>query len=728
MKRSILLSAVAVFAGFVVRADSPRVVVDEAGGKSRAELEKILDDVELKYAHRPYFVTKTRYMMAMFDHARLCLSPDEAYAFRTMDGDLIFKRLQRRVLQFRDSSPDRQYLFRWLPETDGSFVSSVDRHHNCPDWESLLKFGLVGLADRAAARVETAENETEKTFLKCVEALYRSFARALSRWAKFAAREGRAELAKDLEALSVRPPQTLREAIQLGLVFDHFHEMEGESVRSQGLFDRLYIGFYRDDLKAGRETRESAKELMRGYYDVLYAILPGYPNKNVAFGGLDEKGEAVWNELTEIGFELHYELARPSPKLVYRVGSATPRAHLEKVARCLADGRTSVVFANDDVLCDSFRRRGKSAEDAANYVLIGCYEPGVAGREVIASMSSHVNLVKPIEAALNGGVTFKGFRLGPSCAFPQTYAEFEAEYLRQLAALIMRTLDGTRFCEERWPDLNPSPLYSGCFRDCIESRRDISMGGAKYNQSGVVCFGLPTVADSLAAVRYLVEEAKLVTLAELADILKRDWAGAEELRLKALRAAPKWGNNDDRVDALAVKVQKAVADQVNATRNGHGGTFQAGFWTIDLDLKYGKYTAATPDGRRAGTALARNNCAMAGCGKEGMTALMLSNAKLDLREAPDGHILDLIVPATLAKSERGPGVIASMLESYFKAGGQCAHVNCFDSATLRDAMAHPEKYPDLQVRVCGWSVRWVDLSREEQEHFLLQTETEEGAR
>ena len=162
MRSTSLIFAVVLAAAAVASADQGRIVVDEAGGKSRAELEKILDDVELKYAHRPYFVTKTRYMMAMFDHARLCLSPDEAYAFRTMDGDLIFKRLQRRVLQFRDSSPDRQYLFRWLPETDGSFVSSVDRHHNCPDWESLLKFGLVGLADRAAARVETAEGVAKR--------------------------------------------------------------------------------------------------------------------------------------------------------------------------------------------------------------------------------------------------------------------------------------------------------------------------------------------------------------------------------------------------------------------------------------------------------------------------------------------------------------------------------------------------------------------------------------
>ncbi len=106
---------------------------------------------------------------------------------------------------------------------------------------------------------------------------------------------------------------------------------------------------------------------------------------------------------------------------------------------------------------------------------------------------------------------------------------------------------------------------------------------------------------------------------------------------------------------------------------------------------------------------------------------MLSNAKLDLADAPDGHILDAIIPATLARGATGPAAIAALLRTYFRAGGQSIHVNCFDAALLRDAMAHPERYADLQVRVCGWNVLWNNLSRREQEHFLATAAAQEGS-
>ena len=117
----------------------------------------------------------------------------------------------------------------------------------------------------------------------------------------------------------------------------------------------------------------------------------------------------------------------------------------------------------------------------------------------------------------------------------------------------------------------------------------------KYNQSGIMCSGLPTVADSLAAVRYLVDETKTVTMAELRDILKNDWKGHEDLRLTASRVPPKWGNNDDRVDLLAKKVADALAKRVNNEPNGHGGTFQMGLWVHQQ-----RPCAGTSDGRDAG--------------------------------------------------------------------------------------------------------------------------------
>ena len=105
--------------------------------------------------------------------------------------------------------------------------------------------------------------------------------------------------------------------------------------------------------------------------------------------------------------------------------------------------------------------------------------------------------------------------------------------------------------------------------------------------------------------------------------------------------------------------------------------------------------------------------------------MMRSNLKLDQAEAPDGHIIDVMLPLSVAKRPMAAQDIANVLMAYFKSGGQCAHLNCFDSALLRDATAHPEKYPDLQVRVCGWNVLWNDLSPLEKKHFISTAEAQE---
>jgi formate C-acetyltransferase len=541
------------------------------------------------------------------------------------------------------------------------------------------------------------------------------------RWAAFAEQKGMTEVAAVLRKNAVREPRTFREALQWALVYDRAQETEGEDVRSQGIFDRLFLKYYRDDIAAGRETRESAKRLMVDFYTRFHS--QQHPNnKNITFGGYGPDGEPVWNELTELGFEVFRELERINPKLTYRFGAKTPRWQIEKVSQCIAEGKNSIVFACEETIADAFKRRGKSAEDICDYVLVGCYEPGIGGREVVASMSLDVNLAKPLEAVFNSGKTFDGVRIGPDCDLPNDGVEFEREYLRQLDAMLVTALESTRTLEQHWYELNPAPLHSGAFRDCIANARDYSQGGCKYNSSGVDCSGLGTVADSLAAVHYLVDEKKLVTLQELRDALIAEWKGCEELRLRVMRQAPKWGNNHDRVDVVAKRVYDALVNRINTTRNGHGGFFQAGLWSINLDMQFGKRTAATPDGRRRGDALSRNNVATAGCGKEGPLALMHSNLKLDLAESPDGHIMDVILPLSVARRPTAAQDIATILATYFKNGGQCIHLNCFDSALLREATAHPEKYPDLQVRVCGWNVKWNDLSPQEKRHFIATTE------
>jgi len=698
--------------------------VVSGSGVSSAELGKLLDAVEAETADRPFIVTRTRQIAVLADKARLAVAPNDVFIDWFPDSYLLVTRRNRRLGAFAAKHPELATTTKWLEGTNGASYSCLDTSHTCPDWESILSLGLKGIAARARARRETAATDDERLFLDCVADAYDSLVRLCLRWADVASRRGAAECAATLREIAAHEPRTLREALQLMLFYDRCQEMEGECVRSQGLFDRLYIRFYRADLAAGRETRASAKELVRSLFDKF--LLQHHPNgKNIALGGYDRSGVPVWNELTEISVELHNERNTYNPKFTYRYGVRTPREHLLKVATCLAAGRTSFVLFNEETAREMFVRRGKDPVDVADAVLIGCYEPGIQGREIIASMSAWINMVKPLEAVFNDGKDFKGFPVGPSCALPADFAGFEREYLRQLDAMAQKALELSCVYERNWYDLNPSPIMSGAYRDAIANAKDAGQGGMKYNQSGVMCAGLGSVADSLAAVRYLVDEAKLVTMAELGAILKNDWKDHEDLRLKASRVPPKWGNGNDRVDLLAKTAFDSLARRINTTANGHGGTFQAGFWSINNDIVLGSRTAATPDGRKAGWTLSRNNVATAGCGHEGPTALVSSCAKLDQVDSPDGFIIDVILPASPQGDAAAASRIVDFLETACRLGAQSINLNCFNSQVLRAAQARPEAYPDLQVRVCGWSVRWNDLSRVEQNHFIATAEAQE---
>ena len=722
-----LVSMLVVWSGFgwsLETVPAGGMAFDDVGALSRKELSVELDRIEQANGDRPFIVTRTKWLCAVMDHVRLAANTNDLFVHWHPDGRLLEERRNARLAAFRKASPDHELIGRWYDATGGAWLTKLDTSHTCPDWESILALGPKGLADRARARLATAEDDEAKLFLGCVVELYEGMSRFCLRWSESARRQGMDECADVLREIAAHPPRTFREAVQLSLVYDRLQEDEGECVRAQGLFDRLFIRFYRDDLAAGRLTRAAAKDLMRSLFTCYYN--QGHPNcKNIAFGGYDENGVPVWNELTEIAFEVHYELNRPNPKLTFRYGPKTPRDQLEKVTRCLAEGRTSVVFGNDEVLGEMFRRRGKDPKDVAYGVLVGCYEPGIQGREVVASMAGEMNMAKPFEAVLNGGCDFKGRRIGPDCPLPADGDAFEREYLCQLGAMTDAMLARARLVEEHWYELNPAPFMSGAYRDCIAKGRDYSRAGCKYNQSGIMCAGLGTVADTLAAVRYLVDTTKTVTMAELAQILKSDWRDHEDLRQTVLWRAPKWGNNDEAADAAGRRVFDFLSAKINAARNGHGGTYQAGFWSIHNDLHLGKLTAATPDGRKAGAPLSRNNGATTGCGRTGPTAMLGTLAKLEQANSPDGFIADVILPVGNMTPEQGAKTIAGVLAGYAEMGGQSIHLNVFDSKVLRDAMAHPEKYPDLQVRVCGWNVRWNNLSKTEQLHFLRTAEAQE---
>ena len=557
----------------------------------------------------------------------------------------------------------------------------IDYSHICPDWPAILKLGLPGLRDRAA--------KGDTPLHRAVVMVY----------------EGAMELCRRLgwAQLAERPPQTLHEAFELAYIFHELEENEGEQVRTMGWFDRLYIDFCRNDLKNGTLTRESAKELIKYFWITFWAKTQGKLfGKNFCFG-------PEINELSYLGMETYYEMNVVDPKLSVRVTPDTPQDFLELCAQNIRDGRTGIVFLNDRVVIEALIKHGRTPEDAFDYIPIGCYEPAVLGKEVSLSGATHLFLANILLHSLKQGCQYTDFN------------ELKSNFYHNLKKASELMAKQQSRCEKIWPRANPIPFLSGTYHECMADGKDVTEGGAKYNTTGTVVCNTADLADSLAAIEYLVYQEKLCSLDELRSALAADYQGYEKLRLTARNRAPKWGNNDDRADKFAIEVAAYVGPLLSTLDNGRGGKFTPSIYG-QLVVERGSETGAFPSGRKAGEPLSQNMDAAIGMDRNGITALMNSALKIDYSEYPCGTCLDLMLHPSAVKGGDGIKTLLSLVRAFIARGGSGLQFNIFDAATLRDAQIHPEAYSNLQVRVCGWNARFIDLTPEAQETFIAQAE------
>ena len=650
---------------------------------------------------------RIRQRAAMFsfllENARIQVDSFDWFADHIATGNIMWKiqdEWQRAAAPEIPSSP-------WVERQVG--YPRLDLSHTSPGWKNVLKRGICGIRDRALSARETARDPEGKEFFAAVATAYEAIRKYTLRLAAEAERQGAVRVVSCLKNLAVRAPETLQEALQLAYLYNQAQEVEGEYVRTLGTFDRLYFEFFRHDLQRGILTRDHAKELLKFFFDKFAALHFG-AGHNLCLGGQHHDGSDAGNELTELVLEIFEERKDLDPKLSLRLNRNTPEPVLRHAARCVAAGTNAIVFTNDEAAYPMLLKHGKRPEDLLDFVPVGCYEPAIMGREMCCSMSALVNLAKIVEA------------LFEEDQLPRNMDEVMNRCRHLLAEAIAATLERTCQWEKRWPEINPSPVLSGTMDACFERGRDVSHAGAQYNNSGVMCAGLGTLADSLAAIEELVYKRKLCTWEELRAALCADWEGQEQLRQTALKCAPKWGNNLAAADDWAVAVAANVAEIINHTPNARGGFFQMGCWSIDNAVTFGQITGATPDGRRRGMPLSKNTGASLAADGRGVTALINSASKLDYTEFPDGSVIDIMLHPSLLCGTDGPGLIAALIRTYFERGGMFIHFNIFDAETLKCAQREPEKYRNLQVRVCGWNSRFIDLSPEMQETFIVQAE------
>lgn len=615
----------------------------------------------------------------------------------------------------------------------GYVWTSLDYHHNVPDWDSIAKLGLVGMLDRLdiAYRgfLEMGElTESREIFYRAARTELCAVISLVERMYEYSLSKSFGKqpiISESLKNLVSGAPQTTLDMLQLMYVY--FMTSESTDlfqVRTLGYgLDGTLYPFFKNDIESGRFTKDEIASFI-GYFMLQFSAIGNYWGQPLYLGGTNPDGTTRVNELSRLILDVYDELGIYNPKIQIKYSKSTPRDFLDRALKMIIGGTTSIVFCNEETIIKAMMRGGATYEEACMAVVKGCYEYAVRGDSVAISCNVF-NALKPVELVFNNGTDpmteiAVGLETGEVTEFKE-FKDFWHAYLAQLDYAVSETLRSITEFEKYAYEVNPSLMLSLTLPACANTLTDAYDCGVR-NVSDMWFTGLGTATDAVMAVYELVYETRVTTLDELKKALKCNWIGYEDLRARALSCKHKYGNGDRIADLYAGEIHRFFASRFNGAKNGHGGNIEYELHSARSFIDMGRQTGATPDGRLAGEEFSKNASPTMGMDKKGITALIRSATSLDLSIADSGTCLDCMLHPSSVQGEEGREILYGVLSTYMSLGGASIHFNIFNADTLRDAQRHPEKYQSLQVRVCGWNVLWNNMSRDEQDAYIKRAE------
>ena len=575
------------------------------------------------------------------------------------------------------------------------------------------------MPSRKLASLSPEEKNSEKGFF--CEAVIRScravisFAKRYSELAlKMAVAEPDPERAAELREIArvcsrvpEYPAETLHEAVQ-SVYFIHLVaqiESGGNSI-SLGRIDQILFPYYRKDVEAGRGSQELARELVamlfiktNEIWNVLEeAFIPGgegtegKTTQNVTVGGVGPDGQDATNAMSYIALDAYADVRTVQPNFGVRIAPDCPAELMRRAVEYDRDG-VLMHFFNDEAIIRSLVQAGHSVEDARNYGVVGCLEPNAQGKTFGSTFAVQFNGIKCVELALSNGIdNIFGYPSGIESGDPAGFKNFEDlwnAYDKQMRHFINQMVRGMEVLDRTIAETVPSPFASAMVDGCLEKGLDLTRGGAVYNSTGVQFMGFANVVDSLYAVKKVVFEDKLFTIADLTEWLSQDWQDAEDKRAYLLNHVPKYGNDHDEVDAMAVRVMNHYCDVLSPYRNFRGGFFWPGIFSVGFHITMGAFTGATPDGRFAGDVLGNGITPTTGNAKSGPTAIMNSVVKLPVTRVFNGANLNMRFQGKKISTEN----LTTLINTYFMSGGTQVQFNMVDSAILTGSAAASGEAP-----------------------------------
>ena len=507
-----------------------------------------------------------------------------------------------------------------------------------------------------------------------------------------------------LNVMLDRKPESLDEAIQKLLFYNALFWQSGHWQCGLGRLDMVLMPYYEEDLRKGIVTRTSAKEMIQEMCLVLdrdmkakSRALIGDTGQYILIGGVNQNGNTIQNDLTEIFLEVFTELIVPDPKLILRVNKDTSDVIWRKAIDCILTGCGSPLIINEKKVMDGMVEFGYDKDDVWNFGTSACWEPLIIGK----SFDQNNPLLNiPVIDSLN--------KLMESGDSYESFDELLDTYKVVLKKQVLENIQDVEF--------DCSPLYSLFFDDCIDKQKDFSEGGAKYAYHGVQIVSFPNLINALLNLKSCVFEQKLFSMYECRQALKANFKGYDDMR-QVLKSNPlKFGSTDKAVVDLTNDLMQFISEVV-ATKTMNGKKTKVGFSSSHY-LIVCKGVGASMDGRLASAPFAVH--------------ISPVSQKIDLQEVLDfagsldysgnkmnGNVVDFIVPKAYADA---PGKLTAILKNAMTMGVYELQLNVLNAATLKDAKAHPENYPSLVVRVWGFSAYFNDLPEEYKDNLIARAE------
>ena len=632
------------------------------------------------------------------------------------------KRTEQLLAQLRDGSY-KQYRSRDVEkptvyplDTFGfnfgsSYKAEWGSGNITPNFPRAISKGFLAIREEIVDSMKRTDDEDKKSFGRQMLEVLDEYIEDAKAHVADARAVGNTRLCEAMKRVPLYPATSFFEACLAIRAIIYFLRRSGATHLGLGRFDQYLYPYYLADRARG-VSDEDIFETVEAFFialnydtDLYRGMLVGDNGQSIVLGGFDEKGNSLYNELSHMCMRASLELELIDPKVNLRVGKNTPIEIYEFATELTKKGLGFPQYCNDDVVIPGLIKLGYEPKDAYNYIVAACWE------YIIPFCSADI----PNKCTLN-------FPLAVSRAIRENL--LSAESFDQLIECAKREI--SKACDENiasvWGYIERGGVKLSIFTDgCIESLTNLWQGGTKYKNFGSHGTGIANAADALAAVKKLVFEEKSVTREELLDALEKDFEGYEPLR-KRLLACPKMGNNDDYVDSIADELMSHFGAYLNGKPNGLGGIWRAGTGSAMEYIHSAKKCPATADGRHASAPYGSSFSPSLEFHPDGLLSVIQSFTKHDMTDIINGGPLTLEIHDTVLRNDIGIKKTAALVKAFIDLGGHQLQLNSINRERLIDAREHPEKYPNLIVRVWGWSGRWNELGKEYQDHIIKRVE------